>query len=177
MVKVGVVLGRFQPFHKGHLNYVLLALRASRTLIIGITTPGKKPTQYEPQDPQRFGKRNNPFNFLERKKMIKDALTEEGIALKKVKFIHFRPERLDLWLKKVPRNVTYFLILRTKDKSQAAEMRSQGLKVRILKVIKEDEYKGLNVRKLLKADSKWINLVPESTANFLKEKSVKKNLK
>lgn len=177
MVKVGVVLGRFQPFHKGHLSYVLLALKESKTLIIGITTPGKKPTQYEPQAPQRFGKRNNPFNFLERRKMIKDALAEEGVDLQRVKFIHFKPERVDLWFKKVPRNVTYFLILRTKDKNQAVEMRSQGLKVRTLKVIKEDAYKGFNVRKLLKADSKWINLVPESTAKFLKEKSVKKNLK
>lgn len=175
MVRVGVVLGRFQPFHKGHLKYVLLGLRESKNLIIGITTPGERPSKYEPRDPQRFGIQNNPFTYFERKKMIKESLEDEGINSGHVKFIHFKPSRLDLWFKKVPKSVTYFLTLTDTVNKQADQMRSQGLKVKILEFIKDDRFKGLNVRKLMKANSKWVSLVPKSVAKFLKEgKSVKK---
>ena len=73
----GVVVGRFQPFHKGHLDYVLKALLQTENLYIGITTPGKIATKYEPKNIDRFGKKNNPFTFKERKKMI-SALAKEG---------------------------------------------------------------------------------------------------
>ncbi len=175
MVKVGVVLGRFQPFHKGHLSYLLLALKNTKSLIIGITTPGKLPTKYEPENPLRFGKENNPFSFSQRKEMIKAALKKKGVTLKRIRFIHFMPQKLKIWHSKVPRNSTYFLILRPLDDKQVSEMKAQGLNVKILKVIKEDKYKGLNVRRLLKEDSRWEALVPKPVADYINRlKSVKK---
>ncbi len=37
--RYGMVHGRFQPFHLGHLEYTLKALACSQTLIVGITNP------------------------------------------------------------------------------------------------------------------------------------------
>ncbi len=167
MVKVGVVLGRFQPFHNGHLSYFLLALKNTKSLIIGITTPGKKPTRYEPKNPLRFGKENNPFSFSQRREMIKAALKTRGVNLKRIRFIHFMPQKLKIWQSQVPSSATYFLILRPSDSKQVSEMKAQGLNIKILKVIKEDKYKGFNVRRLLKDDSNWEALVPKPVADYI----------
>lgn len=38
-VRYGMIHGRFQPFHNGHLEYALAALSRCSHLIVGITNP------------------------------------------------------------------------------------------------------------------------------------------
>ena len=49
--KIGLYIGRFQPFHKGHLNVVEEALNHCDKLIIAIGSA------------QEFGTEKNPFSF------------------------------------------------------------------------------------------------------------------
>lgn len=61
-------IGRFQPFHKGHLSVVQEALKKTAFLIIGV---GSAQYSHTP---------DNPFTFEERKIMITAALDEAKIA-------------------------------------------------------------------------------------------------
>ena len=59
-------IGRFQPFHNGHLAAIRDAARKSDKITIVVAGPGKPDAR-------------NPFSFAERKRMIKLALSAAGI--------------------------------------------------------------------------------------------------
>ena len=60
--KVGLYIGRFQPFHKGHALIVKEALRHCDTLVIAIGSA------------QEFGTKKNPFSYEMRKEIIRTSL-------------------------------------------------------------------------------------------------------
>jgi nicotinamide-nucleotide adenylyltransferase len=61
----GILIGRFQPFHLGHLEAVIFGLTKVDTLFIGIGSSNKSH-----QD-------RNPFTADERKEMILSSLEEK----------------------------------------------------------------------------------------------------
>lgn len=63
--KVAVLIGRFQPLHKGHLANFLQALSIADKVIILVGS------SFQPRTPK------NPFKFPERKEMIEHSLHEE----------------------------------------------------------------------------------------------------
>ena len=73
MYDVTVFIGRFQPFHKGHLHNILIALANSKKLIINIGSSFNAPNI------------KNPFSFERRKLMIESDLKVVGIDLSVVK--------------------------------------------------------------------------------------------
>src|SRR3989344_3055253 len=60
-------IGRFQPFHNGHLHVAKSLSRKFDEIIIGIGSSQEKNT------------RNNPFSYNERKAMISNALKANNI--------------------------------------------------------------------------------------------------
>ena len=68
----GIYIGRFQPFHKGHLYAVKEVLNEVDELIIGIGSAQESHTL------------ENPFTAGERMLMIKSALAEAGVDSYKV---------------------------------------------------------------------------------------------
>src|SRR3989338_5346962 len=67
-MKKGILIGRFQPFHLGHLSAVKQALSQCDHLTIGIGS-----SQYS-------GTKENPFTAEARTKIIKASLEEAGIG-------------------------------------------------------------------------------------------------
>src|SRR5512136_2085933 len=72
MVKRGLYVGRFQPFHLGHLNSIKEVLKEVDELVIVIGS-----AQYS----HNF---NNPFTAGERLVMVRRALDESGVDSKRV---------------------------------------------------------------------------------------------
>lgn len=64
-------IGRFQPFHLGHLDAIKQILKKHKKVIIGIGS-----SQYKTQP-------KNPFSAKLRMKMIKNSLIEAGISNKR----------------------------------------------------------------------------------------------
>ena len=62
----GIVLGRFQPLHLGHLEYLEAARRRCRRLFVGITNPDPGTRLPHSADPARSLPENNPFTYVER---------------------------------------------------------------------------------------------------------------
>lgn len=56
--KIGLYIGRFQPFHRGHLSVVREALKHCSKLVIAIGSAQEERTK------------KNPFSFEERKIFI-----------------------------------------------------------------------------------------------------------
>lgn len=170
-IKKGVIVGRFQPFHKGHLEYLKLAQKKCDFLYIGITTPGKIPTKYEPDNISRLGNQNNPFSFEERSEMISRLLVSEGIPLGSVKFVHFIPEKINDWFRQVDRDVTYYLLLLSdQEKTKVHQMETQGLSVEVLKIKKLKDYSAGEIRRSMSLDNKlWKNMVPKAVCDYFEQ--------
>ena len=69
MVNRGLYVGRFQPFHLGHLDAIKYALKEVDELVIVIGS-----AQYSHNV-------NNPFTAGERLVMVRQALLEAGVRL------------------------------------------------------------------------------------------------
>ena len=72
MVKRGVFVGRFQPFHNGHLEVIKKIVDEVDELVIIVGS-----SQYS-------HRLDNPFTAGERITMIRKALEEEGIQLSRI---------------------------------------------------------------------------------------------
>src|SRR5205085_9034914 len=69
----GMIHGRFQPFHLGHLEYLRGAAERSDEVWIGITNPDPARVKPEPSDPVRHLPESNPFSYADRLLMAKAA--------------------------------------------------------------------------------------------------------
>lgn len=72
MYDLAVFIGRFQPFHKGHLYNITQALKVSSKLLINVGSSFNAPNI------------KNPFTFKQRKQMIESDLKVVGIDLSRV---------------------------------------------------------------------------------------------
>ncbi|MED7820214.1 MULTISPECIES: bifunctional nicotinamide-nucleotide adenylyltransferase/Nudix hydroxylase [unclassified Francisella] len=72
MYDISVFIGRFQPFHKGHLHNILVALSKSSKILINVGSSFNAPNI------------KNPFSFEQRKLMIKEDLQVSGVDLSRV---------------------------------------------------------------------------------------------
>ena len=84
--KIGFVLGRFQPFHRGHRYLIDKALEQCESIIVGVGSANK-------QDEK------NPFSFEERKKQISEAIKKQNYASRIISIIALddNPDD-DIWL-------------------------------------------------------------------------------
>ena len=69
----GMIHGRFQPFHNGHLEYLSGAAERSDDVFVGITNPDPRRIKEEPSDPLRHLPESNPGTYAERLLMVKAA--------------------------------------------------------------------------------------------------------
>lgn len=91
----GLLIGRFQPFHLGHLEALQFALSKVEKLWVGLGS-SNKPTE-----------KNNPFSSEERKEMILSSIDN---SMKKRISIYFIPD-LDnhiRWIEKIDTIVPKF---------------------------------------------------------------------
>ncbi len=66
LVRWGMIHGRFQPFHLGHLEYLRLAAERSEMLIVGITNPDPGQIAEEETAQHRHRDEANPYTYFER---------------------------------------------------------------------------------------------------------------
>jgi cytidyltransferase-like protein len=181
MTKIGVVHGRFQPLHLGHLNdYILLAKKECDFIYIGITNPDPSHTKDSNVNPSRSKPENNPFTYVERLIMIKDALIEAGLTQEQFDIIPFPinfPHLIEYY---VPKNaVHYMTIFDEWGKIKKVELEKQGLDVKVLfdKPLEDKLISSTLIRKLIiNEDSNWKGFVPKAVARILAKKGILKKL-
>jgi nicotinamide-nucleotide adenylyltransferase len=71
MANVGLFVGRFQPFHKGHMAVVQGMMKVCDQVIVGMGSSQFSRTDF------------NPFTADERRQMIGSAIEESGLDLEK----------------------------------------------------------------------------------------------
>ncbi len=153
--KVALFLGRFQPFHLGHLGVVKRLSRQYSRVIIAIGSSQLSRTV------------DNPFSFAERKRMITLALKEAGIrnyAIIAVPDIGNHAKWVS-WTEQCAKRP--FHVVYTGNAFVANLFRKAGYTVRIIK-----ETKGISatrIRERMAAKKSWKRSVPASVAIYLRK--------
>ena len=169
-VRFGMVHGRFQPFHNGHLRYTLEALARSEHLVIGITNPDPSETQVEAADSERHKPESNPFTFFERQWMIRAALAEEDVDLSRVSIVPFPIHNPERWEHYCPKETVQFIrIFSDWSKQKAERFQAAGWQVEILDPGVKKQDSGSTVRWCLCEGQGWEYLVPRGVSVVLKE--------
>ena len=105
----GMIHGRFQPFHNGHLEYLRGAAARCDEVFVGITNPDPERIKPEPADPLRHLPESNPYTYVERLLMVKAAARDAGIAPQRLHVTPFPVNEPELWPPYVPPGVAAVL--------------------------------------------------------------------
>jgi cytidyltransferase-like protein len=169
-VRRGMIHGRFQPFHLGHLEYLRGAAVESDEVFVGITNPDPTRIKPEPSDPVRHLPESNPWSFAERLLMVKAASADLGLDPTRLHVIPFPVNEPDLWPAYVPEGVTQYLRLFSEwGGTKLERFRAAGYEVVILDEGVEKAISGADVREALRDGGDWESLVPPGVARVIRE--------
>ena len=153
--KRGLMLGRFQPFHNGHVALARQILAECDELVIAV---GSAQFNFIEKD---------PFTAGERVAMIHDALAEAGMDLAKCYIVPVPNDSNNArWLANIRSMVPEFDFLYSGNDyvKHLARALDSGIKIRQPKFAKKSEYNGSNIRSLMLSGGKWKHLVPAAVA-------------
>ncbi|HEY6836704.1 MAG TPA: adenylyltransferase/cytidyltransferase family protein [Gaiellaceae bacterium] len=169
MIARGMIHGRFQPFHNGHLEYLRGAAVRSEEVFVGITNPDPERILPEASDPVRHLPESNPFSYVDRLLMIKAAAQDAQLDLERVHVIPFPVNEPELWPAYVPDDVVQFIRLFSDwGGTKLERLRDAGYEVVVLDEGAEKEVSGADVRAALRDGGEWERLVPPGVAQVLK---------
>ena len=160
----GLLIGRFQPFHLGHLDALRFALSKVDKLWVGLGSSNKPITK------------NNPFTAEQRKEMILSSIDD---SMKEKISIYFIPD-LDnhiKWIEKIDTIVPKFDIIFSNDDLTKHLYSKRNIHVFSIPFLNRESLSGTNIRDLIICDQKWRDLVPDGTRNFLESTGAKDHLK
>jgi nicotinamide-nucleotide adenylyltransferase len=165
----GMIHGRFQPFHNGHLEYLRGAYERSDDVFVGITNPDPARIKPEASDPLRHLPESNPWSYAERLLMVKAAARAAGLDLARVHVIPFPVNEPELWPAYVPDGVTQYIRLFSEwGGTKVDRLRDAGYDVVVLDEGIEKRISGAEVRKRLRDGGDWEALVPAGVARVIR---------
>tara|TARA_B110000014_G_C20122400_1_gene595442 strand:+ start:1513 stop:2016 length:504 start_codon:yes stop_codon:yes gene_type:complete len=156
-MKVGILIGRFQPLHKGHVNAIEFARDNSERLFVIVGSAEKS------------NQERNPFSFEERKRMIGLALKgkklQDNISIVPINDARNHTE----WIKSIKNTIGEYNLIFTNDELTEKLFKEDGAEVLNVPLQDRNELSATEVRKRLELDKEWESLVTPEIAQYLKE--------
>ena len=160
---IGFLIGRFQPFHLGHLEAIKFALGKVEHLHVGIGSSNKSHEE------------RNPFTADERKKMI---LSSIDVGLEKRLSIHYIPDVNDhsKWTHLVDQIIPEYDVVISNDDFTHELYGKRGKSIISVVLKSRSDLSGTNIRNLILTDQNWKEFLPSGTVDVLSEINPKKRL-
>ena len=168
----GVVLGRFQPLHNGHIEYFEAARKRAHRLVVGVTNPDNGRLVHDRSDPNRSRSESNPFTYFDRHQMITASLAEAGwdwrdFAVVPAPVNH--PDEMAPYLPPPAVSTVFLTVYDDWGDRKAELMRGLGYQVEIL--WRRDKNSrltsGTQLRAAMRAGGDWRDFVPGAVAKYL----------
>ena len=159
----GLLIGRFQPFHLGHLDAVLFGLARTENLFICIGSSNKS------------NERKNPFSAEERREMI--TLSIEPSITDRIKIFDI-PDVGDheKWTFEIDKTVPKYDVVFTNDEFTRTLFEKREISVISVILKDREKFSGTSIRNLIAEDKNWRDLVPQGTRNVLDKINAKERL-
>ncbi len=145
-------VGRFQPFHKGHLRVVMDIAREHEKIIIIIGSAQEKRTE------------KNPFSVRERKDMIKAVLDKLGLNYE----IHAVKDYFDCksWVREIKRLCKFDVVYSTNPWTIEC-FEEYGIKVIRHRMYRRYMLSGTKIREMIRSGNDWKDFVPDEVFAYI----------
>lgn len=150
-----LVIGRWQPFHNGHLKLMKdAAKRGHLIIVVGSALESRT--------------RENPYSYLERAKMIREALGDEG--MKKFSIVPIPDVHDDaIWFDNIAHLCPKIDLVITGNPWPFKIFTSKGFRVEEPKFYNKDEWNGTHIRQRMRLHEPWEHMVPPTVAKIMKK--------
>ena len=145
-------VGRFQPFHNGHLKVIKSIIKENSSVIIGIGSSQESNTA------------DNPFSYEERKRMIAETLKANNITRFKICEI---PDFFDdeKWAGYIAQKLPKFDVAYSGNIVTLGCLKGHGLTVKKVGLI--NGISSTEIRTRITRDGNWQAMVPEQIADYI----------
>jgi len=153
-----IFIGRFQPFHKGHLKAIKWILKREKEIFIIIGSSQESFTK------------QNPFSVSERKKMIRKTLLAEKIKNFKIYSVSDFKDDI-FWAKQVLRKTklkSENVVVYTKNPWTKGCFRKIGIAIKTHPIF-YNNLSATQIREKIAKRKRWKNLVPNIVFGFLRK--------
>jgi nicotinamide-nucleotide adenylyltransferase len=151
----GVTIGRFQPFHNGHLFLIKQILEDCDEALVVV---GSAQLNYTLA---------NPFTAGERIFMIRSALGEGGLDISKIIIIPLVDEQSNArWFSMLSSMLPPFNVMYSGN-HLVVTLASSHLEVKSPKFVRRKEYNGSHIRNRIMKEQKWSDLVSKSVFDII----------
>lgn len=140
--KVGFVLGRFQPFHRGHRYLIEKALERCESVIIGVGSANVRDEK-------------NPFSFEERKEQIVGELKKQTYFPRITSAVSLDDNPNDaVWLAELLKKTGKINVVFGNNEWPNGIFEAAGIEVVRVPLFKRNIYEGTKIRARLKRKTK-----------------------
>lgn len=154
----GLYVGRFQPFHLGHLDAIKTVLKSVDELVIVIGS-----AQYSHNT-------NNPFTAGERLVMIRHTLQDAGVDPSRFWVVPVPDVHLHmLWVSALEGYTPRFDVVFSNEPLTRRLFMEAGYKVKKIRFFERKIYSSTLIREKMVKDESWTTLVPKAVAEFIGE--------
>jgi len=157
-------VGRFQPFHKGHLKVIQNASKKYNQVIVGIGS-------------SQYGfTLDNPFTADERKLMIEKSLKTidvKNYTIVLIPDIHNHPK----WVNHILSIVSDFDVVLSNNSLTKQLFSEKGYAVKETLFYYKNKYSGKEIRNRMIKGKRWKHLVPLETFNVIRDIDGAKRIK
>lgn len=163
---IALLIGRWQPFHKGHKYLINKAREDFERIVIGVGSSQKSRTP------------ENPLSYEEREVTIKSCYPQIEV---------FPVQDMGddkLWIKEVEKGLKKLDIKNSKENVVSVGMnkwtqdcfRKAGYQTKGYKQLKPEKYNATTLRKLVAQERGWENLIPGCALKKIKKFNLKEIL-
>ena len=154
----GILIGRMQPVHNGHMEVIKQILSEVDEIIIGI---GSAQLSHELKD---------PFTAGERVVMINQALADSGVDPSRYYIIPMQDINFNaIWVSHVKMLTPPFSIVYSGNPLVKQLFKEEGYEVRQPPLYDRLHLSGSEVRRRILNSENWKELVPKATSDLLAE--------
>jgi len=161
----GLMMGRFQPFHLGHLDLVKQILRECDEVIITITS-----SQFNYLE-------KDPFTAGERIEMIRNSIKESNLDLTKCIILAIENQfNIATWSSYLESTLPHFEKVYSGNDYVQMLLKNSNIEVVKPKFFDREKYRATKIRSMIISGEHWENLVPSAVSEFIKKINGKNRL-
>ncbi|HET9009076.1 MAG TPA: nicotinamide-nucleotide adenylyltransferase [Nitrosarchaeum sp.] len=161
----GLMMGRFQPFHLGHLDLAKQILKECDEVIIAITSSQFNYLQ------------KDPFTAGERIEMIHNSLKESTIDLSRCIVVAIENQfNIATWASYLKAALPHFDKVYSGNEYVKMLLADSAIDVVPPKFLDRTKYNATNIRSMIISGDDWQKLVPNTVVKFLEKINAKNRL-
>lgn len=160
--------GRFQPFHRDHLELALHGLSLAARLVVGITNPDPARRVAHPSSAHRHLDAANPLAFAQRAALVDAALRAAGVGADRYSILPFPLDEPARWAQLLPPGTPQLVrVFSDWEREKVRRFAAAGFPPRVLEGDPAQRVAATEIRRRIGSGEAWEHEVPAGARELL----------